>query len=432
MNKRKNRAEFAAALDRRLSGLQAETRLAQCIIANEADRSACKKRSGAVVLALVLALAVTGVAFAATGGFGILDFHPEQAENKTYAGHIASISQTWAGEYLSASVNEAVFDGVKLSVTMSISPKMEDEPVFVIPRIRAMTNGQQLSVWVQSITGGYGADGFWIPGMIPNHTSSFDQIGIDVLLSEDGRNHRIIQDAVTWELTFDVLHPEWPIVFTEQAEPGIDEEPWTDEEYDAYHQQFADAYRQKRILLNRSAMLSPFACANPSYDLSMEDEMAYADWVEALLTQEAFTLTDRITFQFSTDPLPVKTAKEAVQFDLADGLHAELTALIVSVDHISFSFRISNDDSDKPLTMDDWRNRTFAVLADNATTQYLASSCGQTEDGNLLYTGHCMISGETDRLTVIPVEEGQEDRLMRERVIPDDLPDCAISRIELE
>lgn len=431
MNKKKNPTEFAEALDRRLSGLQGDPWLAQRIIANEEEKPVVKKISGTVVLAIVLVLALTSAAFAATGGFGILNFHPEQAENKTYVEHIVAIDQTWEGEYFTASVNEAVFDGTKLSVTLSIFPKKENDPVFVIPRIKAMANGQQISVFERSISGGYESDGFWIPNMEANHVSGFDQIGIDVLISEDGLNNQIIQDAVTWELTFDVLHPEWPIIYTEQDEPGIDEEPWTDEEYAAYDQQFVTAYQQKKILLNRSAMLSPFAAANPAYDISMEDEMAYVDWSEALLTQEAFKLTDKITFQFSTLPLPVKTAKAAVQFNLADGLHVELTELIVSVDHINFSFRITGDDPNKPLTMADWRHRAFAVLADNATTQYLAASCGQREDGSLLYTGHCMISGETSRLTIIPVEESQENSVMRAGIVPDDLTESPID-IELK
>lgn len=102
-----------------------------------------------------------------------------------------------------------------------------------------------------------------------------------------------------------LFHPEWPIIYTEQDEPGIGEEPWTNEEYAAYDQQFVAAYQQKKILLNRSAMLSPFAAAYPSYDISMEDEMAYVDWSEALLTQEAFKLADKITFHFFSNVNPI-------------------------------------------------------------------------------------------------------------------------------
>lgn len=140
--------------------------------------------------------------------------------------------------------------------------------------------------------------------------------------------------------------------------------------------------------------------------------MAYLDLPDALLTHEAFKLTDKIAIEFSTEPLPVKTAKEAVKFTLADGLHVELTELDVSVDHISFSLRITGDDPSKTLTMADWGSRMFAVVADNATTQYLEESCGQREDVCLLYTGHCMISKETSRLTVFAVEGGQENKVM--------------------
>lgn len=109
----------------------------------------------------------------------------------------------------------------------------------------------------------------------------------------------------------------------------------------------------------------------------------------------------------------------------------ELTELNVTVDNINFSFRITGDNSNKLLTMADWGNRTFAVLAGNATTQYIAASCGQREDGSLMYTGHCMIRGETSRLTVFPVDGGQENNVMRAGVVPDDLPESPI-HIELK
>ena len=43
MNKKKNRAEFAASLDRRLSGLQGDPWLAQRIIANEEEKPVKKR-----------------------------------------------------------------------------------------------------------------------------------------------------------------------------------------------------------------------------------------------------------------------------------------------------------------------------------------------------------------------------------------------------
>ena len=43
MNKKKNRAEFAASLDRRLSGLQGDPWLAQRIIASEEEKPVKKR-----------------------------------------------------------------------------------------------------------------------------------------------------------------------------------------------------------------------------------------------------------------------------------------------------------------------------------------------------------------------------------------------------
>ena len=71
-------------------------------------------------VAIVLVLALTSIAFADANGYGILNFYPEQSENKTYVEHIVAVNQTWEGKLFTAFVNEPVFDRTKLSVTLSI------------------------------------------------------------------------------------------------------------------------------------------------------------------------------------------------------------------------------------------------------------------------------------------------------------------------
>ncbi|MBQ8161711.1 MAG: hypothetical protein IJ083_13325 [Clostridia bacterium] len=390
-----------------------------------------KKISRSLVLALALVFALTSIAFAATYGFGILNFHPEQAENRAYLDHIVSINETWEGESFTAALHEAVFDGRKLSMTMSFFPGEDSDPVFVIPRIHGVSGEREIQVSTQMSTGSFDECGFWIPSIAPGHEDACDQIGLDATVEGDGETGQVIRDIAAWEVTFDVLRPIWPIAFTKEDEPGTDEEPWTEKEYEEYDEQFRKAYLEKMILLNREAMLSPFAAASPFYDVSMEEKMDYADWSEELLTREAFTLSDRLVFRFSTDPLPVKTSGENVEFDLPDGLHLEVTELNVAADEVSFAIRMTGKEPGKVLTMDDWRHRAFAVLADGAVTEYLASSCGQREDGSLLYTGSCMITGEPSSLTLVPVEAGEEQAIMKSGDVPERLLGSVVT-IEIE
>lgn len=56
---------------------------------------------------------------------------------------------------------------------------------------------------------------------------------------------------------------------------------------------------------------------------------------------------------------------------------------------------------------------------------------GVIYDGSLLYTGHCMVNGETSRLTILAAEGGQENKVMLAGVIPDDLSENPID-IELK
>ena len=150
-------------------------------------------------------------------------------------------------------------------------------------------------------------------------------------------------------------------------------------------------------------MLSPFAAAVP-HDPSMEDEMEYPDYIEMLLTQDAFVIEEKATFSFVADPLPVKHAKQPVSFEMPDGLLVHVENISVSADQIGMKLRITKPGSDQPLCLEDWQNWTIAVFAQGAETKYPEVNYSPDDDGSLHYNAHWTITGETDQLILIPVE----------------------------
>ena len=405
-----------AAIDDCTRGIE-ETPSLQYQITRKAkgEEPVVKKTPGALVLVIILVIMAVSVAFAVTNGFGILNYHPEQSENKAYTDQIMSLNQTWDGEYFSATIHEAVFDGMKMSFTMTIIPKEGADPVYVIPRIKATADGRELNTWTDGLVGGYEGDGFWIPCMEPDLEYDFDHIGVDVMLSDDYRTYAPVSENVEWEIAFDILHPEWPIEFTESDEPMIGDPEWTDEDYEMYDQLFVDAYRSKRILLNRAAMVEPFASAILD-DIEIEDKMTHEDYVEMRLTQEAFSMKEQVLFRFTAEPLAVKHAKNPVSFSLPDGFVVQLQDVTVSVDAIGISLKITKPNSDKPLDQNDFAGWHAAVLADDADTKLCSTQCGLAEDGiSILYTARWSINGQTDRLLLIPIDDSLREEFFKQQ-----------------
>ncbi len=211
----------------------------------------------------------------------------------------------------------------------------------------------------------------------------------------------------------------------------IGEPEWTDQEYELYDQQFSEAYQNRQVLLNQAAMLGPFAAAVP-HNPSMEEEMDYVDYLETLLTQEAFAIEEKAVFRFVAEPLPVKHAKEPVSFKLPDGLLVTIESLSVSVDQIGLKLRITRPGSDQPLTLDDWRGWEIAVFAQDAETRYDSLQYGPEDDGSLRYIAHSIINNPTDQIVLIPVEKEMYNEVIRQGGAVTKEQQDRILRIDLE
>lgn len=391
--------EIPMAIDAALSHVQPDPWLVQRIIHQEREEPIVKKKISAGLVLLIVILLLTTAAVAVVSRFGILDYLPEQKDNKAYVESIMTIDQQWDGDYFSAAIHEAVFDGMKMTFTMSIEPKEGADPVYVIPRIRAAAGGQTLETWVMGGKGGFLDDGFWVPDIMPDFKYDYTGWAVDVALSDDRWSYAPSAEDITWEIDFDVLHTDWPIRFVEQDE-SCDENEWTDEQFDAYAHQFQEAYRQKQVLLNRAGMFGFWLQG----EREQQEGEAYADYCQSVLTQEAFTMVERASFRFTADGQPIKAAKAPVIFTLPDGFHVEVTDVNVSTSQIGLVLRITRNEGESTQQMYEDFQWDFVLMAEEAKTAFMASNLGQMEDGSLQYSAHVMIEGDTDRLILLPTE----------------------------
>ena len=128
MNKKKNREEFAQAIDRRLSGLQGDPHLAQRIMANgKGEEPMVKKTSAAVIImAALIALLTTGALAAALNAWGLIDFagrHPGTFVPANYEDSVRPENETLETDSVSCTVRESYFDGRILRLTAQVTAK---------------------------------------------------------------------------------------------------------------------------------------------------------------------------------------------------------------------------------------------------------------------------------------------------------------------
>lgn len=134
MNKKKNRAEFAASLDRRLSGLQGDPWLAQRIIASEKGDFKVKKISRAtIVFAALILVVVTMSAALAVGNLlpGILEMLGLDAKNGI-ENRFEPLDYNWETDFTTAHVREMLYDGQGAYIAVDVQKK-DREDILLIP-----------------------------------------------------------------------------------------------------------------------------------------------------------------------------------------------------------------------------------------------------------------------------------------------------------
>ena len=373
-----------------------------------------RKLSFSLVLALVLVFLTAAIAFALTGGFGILDYNASMKDNKDYAAHILGIHESYENEYIDMTVNEAVFDGVSLSLTMNINHHADTDPVYILPRLTAeTTDGQALEVDIEGARGGNWHSGFFVPSRDSSSVSD-GCYGVDAVLLTDGPDGETTmvdsqESAVTWRLRFYIFHPEYPIVSSAMPnDPGLSDEAYLEAEQ-AWMESFAEAYRQQLIQTDEFGEILEYVLSLP-HD-GMDDETWFMlPLEEQLLYGGAFTLVDTVEISFSTGENDLHQIAAEQVFDLGDGWQARLTNASVTFARCDLLFTVSRTAADGRTAADYAQENSgwsFAVLADGQPGTLSAGSVSREYQdgrptGNLLYNFTMQLNGFPETLCLLP------------------------------
>lgn len=403
MNDAEIRAQVHAAIDGNLSHLEVNPSLRYAILNRTRGEEPVKRKfSAGVVLALVLLLAMAAIGAAATR-FGALEFNRDQAENEAYRVHILAVDEAYEDEYLTMSLNDAVFDGVSLSVTLDISAKAGAQPVFVRPVLTASSNGRTLETDPEACRGDF-FGGFWIGGPY-EETAVEGRYGADyAIIMEDeasGVTYDPQKDPVTWTLSLSILRPVYPMAEAERlnSDGGVE-----NLDFEADMRQFTQAYAQKRILLVDGSPVE-YAAALPVPEGMTDEAWWRMPEAEKLVACGAFALADCPAFEFTTRETALHTLSTPQTFDLGDA-EVTVTQLTLSFSRCDYELVVEEKPgrgkSAAQLYREGEERWYFAVLADGCRTAPQATSDGTCEDGRVRYSGSVSLSGETDSVTFVP------------------------------
>lgn len=409
MDERERARKIRQAIDARLSGAAPDPGLRARVLREVRGEYKVKKKIPAgLVLALgILLLAAT--ACAAAVRYGIMDYNRRYAENEAYQEHILQIDETHENDFVTLTVNEAVFDGTSFSMTMNIEPKEGAGEVYIMPRVTAMAGDRALDVDIEGCSGGDFFSGFFVPGL--GEMSRNDGCyGADYAILTEGEDGLVLdteEEPVTWTVTFDILRPEYPVREVETMLGGDD----TDIPYEVYMAQFSDAYACGEILLvygspveYASVLPVPEGMSRDAwYSLHIEDRLAASD---------AFTRVEKLTISFTTGENRVHALSEPQTFDLGEDYEVTVTACSATFARADYRLTLRKKEGHGKSAAAEYMENDgfweFAVLSSGGKTTPSGDGCGveTDEDGNpldcVMYSGTVELDRPTDALIFVP------------------------------
>lgn len=396
--------ELRRAVDARLSGLTVSRRTQEELLrrAQEENQPMKKKLSVSLAFALVLLLALAATACAAAMRYGVLDFNSHQTENDAYIEHIVDVGQTYENDYFTLNVNEAVFDGASLSMTMDIQPVEGVPAVYVVPTITARAGDTPLELDIEGCTGGDFFSGFWVP-QAPDWENG-GQYGADyavIASDEEGCFIDPTDGDVTWTMTFRVIRPDWPVSVSPVMLTGDDTD---DPPIEDYMQAYRDAYDRQEILLSNYHSVDEYAAMVPAPEGMDKETWFHLPVIDQLTQCGAFSYVDTLTCTFTTGETGVRTA-EPQTFDLGD-YEVTLEAMTITFARADYRFSVRAKDESGAFFRDKkLLSYSFAVLSPDCTTSYLVCGGGvnglDDSDPSVRFSGSVTLSAPTDTLTFV-------------------------------
>lgn len=374
-----------------------------------------RKMSVSLVVAAVLLLAMATLGVAATR-FGLLESNCHQADNETYIAHILAVDEVYENEYMTLLINDAVFDGTYLSLTMDVQPKENcGEGVYLYPSMTAQTNGKTLTADVESCCGDF-FNGFWVPERDESLMHANGRYGVEYSISTEDMKYDAWADAVTWTMNLDIIKP----VYRVESLKSIFDGDHTKEEYLAYEQRFRQAYENQTILLEDGYSIFEYVSVLPRQSSVSEKENGSSTIPYRLVDSGAFEWVDRVQISFTTEESGIKELSEPQTFDLGD-YEVTVNTLLVSFGHCDYEMELVKKPGKGKTAGQEFADGDpqwyFAVLADGCRTQPDKSGQGlkygtpDNPSAEMLYQGTVILTEETDSVTFVPCLQEAEAEL---------------------
>ena len=395
------------AVDSTLSHMEVTPSLERAIInRTRGEETVRRKISMGFVFALVLLLTMAAMGVAATR-FGILEANRWQKDNAAFGEHILTVDETYENEYMTLTVNDAVFDGVTLMLTMDVQPKPGcGEGVYVYPRMTAEADGKPLEVEIEACRGDL-MSGFWVPERDESVKWLEGTYGADYVVTNETEEGRIIYDPqtsdVTWTLTLDIVRPVYAV--RRNTFPLTE-----DTDYNAYLKQFAEAYANEEILLTECGSVVDYI-----YEVPYPEGMERLDWQRMKLTDKliasgAFERVDTATVVFTTKGTQVVELGEGQRYQLGD-YEATIEHLSVTFGRMDYEIHVRKTRGGKTAGEEHAAGKLdleFAVLVDGCEAERSYDSSHPLNDNEsdpdpvVYYRGGMTLFGEAESVTFVP------------------------------
>lgn len=369
------------------------------------EQPVMKKRIGILVVALVLALAA-GTALAIVSHYSVRDYQAGGNPSAEFEEHIVELGKTYETDEITLTVGDAVFDGTGIAIAMDITSKNPDKPVYIYPKLTAWCGDRQLDLDIVGMRGDF-MSGFLFPSLDEDYREG--KYGFDAVLYEDEAD-----GPVTWNLTMQVLKPNWPVVRAQEiVTKGADGQTLPIE---VQLKPFRDAYENHEIWITNGDSPVEYAAALPVPE-GMTEEEWWRERLGAQLAQSgAFTLADTLECTFvAAVPESTKLAVGAGETFPFEEYTIEFIGMDVSFTRASYTFeRVYPKGTTVAMP-----EQAYALMDQNETLLEIAGhSIGKPEtrvDGAIAvrYWGEVTIQGDVPTIIrFVPLAQDEDGQVI--------------------
>lgn len=244
----------------------------------------------APVLAILLVLALCSVAYALVSGYSVKDYQAGGNPTEQFLEHMVDIHERYENDAIVMTVNDAVYDGARIALTMDIEHK--NVPVYIRPTFTAEADGVNYNLDIEGCREGDFMTGFLYPNPFDPQMGD-NGFGLDgVLWNED--DAPLPTGDVTWTITVKLYRPLFEIVKDDTVFVGAENE------LEEYEEKARAAYCDKKLLVTDSDNLVEYQAAIQPVTGIDEEVYWNLDFADALVEAGVMEKMDEFVCRFTT------------------------------------------------------------------------------------------------------------------------------------